>query len=90
MTALRQAVGDSASKKSLFQVIIQHLCPVNDPNQPRVFFRRLDFFVYARHGHELMGWKSPIIEPLYVLFKCTAIISERQLQSREALLRGSL
>ena len=46
--------------------------------------------VYARHGHELMGLNSPIIEPLYVLFKCTAIISERQLQSREALLRGSL
>ena len=21
------------------------------------------FFVYAQHGRELMGWKSPVVEP---------------------------
>ena len=44
--------------------------------------------LYARHGHELIGFKSLVSEPLYV--KCTAITSERQLQSREALWEGSL
>ena len=24
--------------------------------------------VYARHGHELMGFKSPVSEPLYFMF----------------------
>ena len=38
--------------------------------------------MYARHGHELIGCKSLVSEPLYV--KRTAITSERQLRSREA------
>ena len=47
--------------------------------------------VYARHGHELMGFKSPVSEPVYFnIIKVTVITSERQLRCREVSWEGSL
>ena len=53
---------------------------------------------YARHGHELMGLKSPVgkpasdLEPPLIHKKCPPMIttSLRQVQSREGLCGGSL
>ena len=43
--------------------------------------------VYARHGHVLMGWKSPVGEPPSVYLTTTT--SLRQGQGREVLSEGS-
>jgi len=33
------------------------------PKSAIAFYGLLDFIVYARHGRELTGWKSPVREP---------------------------
>jgi len=43
--------------------------------------------VYARHGHVLMGWKSPVGEPPST--RLTTTIRSRQGQTREGLSEGS-
>ena len=43
---------------------------------------------YARHGHELMGWKSPVGVPV-MSFGTDATTSRRQGQAREGLSEGS-
>jgi hypothetical protein len=37
-----------------------HQCPKPDAAIPR----QVDAVVYARHGREVMGWKSPVREPM--------------------------
>ena len=44
--------------------------------------------VYARHGHELMGWKSPVGVPA-VPFWTNITTSRRQRRPREGLSEGS-
>jgi len=54
----------------------------------RVRRSELECFVYAPHGHDLMGWKSPVGEfTLTMLSMITT--SRRQGQDREALSEGS-
>jgi hypothetical protein len=42
----------------------------------REFTSRLHRFVYAQHGRELMGLKSPVCEPLYVHLSVGKILDE--------------
>ena len=51
--------------------------------------RHLQRFVYARHGHELMGWKSPVGVPALSTWTMTTT-SRRQGRSREGRSGGSL
>jgi hypothetical protein len=50
--------------------------------------RVVDQLVYARHGHELMGCKSPVGDPA-MSFATMATTSRRQGHRREALSEGS-
>ena len=54
---------------------------------PRARSARLERVVYARHGHELMGCKSPVGDP--ALSTTMATTSRRQGHRREALSEGS-
>ena len=48
--------------------------------------------MYAQHGHELMGWKSPVGEPKSMIVsipKWMTTTSRRQGQIREELSEGS-
>jgi len=47
-------------------------------------------FVYAQHGHELMGCKSPVGEPTLFIHSTMITTSRRQGQARESLSEGSL
>jgi len=45
--------------------------------------------VYARHGHELMGWKSPVGVPVESTMWTNITTSRRQGQTREGMSEGS-
>ena len=47
--------------------------------------------MYAQHGHELMGWKSPVGEPIHdsEYTKVDLTTSRRQGQTREGMSEGS-
>ena len=51
--------------------------------------RRLEPFVYARHGHELMGCKSPVGVPVMSTMWTNITTSRRQGQTREGMSEGS-
>ncbi len=62
----------------------------NDNHQRRASFARpLNGLVYARHGHELMGWKSPVGVPVMSTLWTKITPSRRQGQLREGLSGGS-
>ena len=44
----------------------------------RGFSRRVERIVYARHGHELMGCKSPVGEPTLVGIECDHLAPSEQ------------
>ena len=46
-------------------------------------------FVYAQHGHELMGCKSPVGEPKLIRHESIITTSRRQGQTREGMSEGS-
>jgi len=50
---------------------------------------RLEHFVYAQHGHELMGCKSPVGEPKLTHHESIITTSRRQGQTREGMSEGS-
>ncbi len=48
-------------------------------------------FVYARHGHELMGFKSPVSEPLYFIFiKVQQLLAKGNCKAARLMWEGSL
>jgi len=55
-----------------------------------LFCHPLHALVYAQHGHELMGCKSPVGEPILSTHWTIITTSRRQGQAREGLSGGSL
>jgi hypothetical protein len=51
--------------------------------------REFDAVVYAQHGHELMGCKSPVGEPKLIHDGSIITTSRRQGQIREEMSEGS-
>ena len=64
--------------------------PVAKVERSITFDLRVLCLVYAQHGHELMGCKSPVGEPKLIHHGSIISTSRRQGQARECLSGGSL
>ncbi len=62
------------------------LCGVNEAQRSE---RPNERIVYAQHGHELMGCKSPVGEPKLIHHESIITTSRRQGQIREEMSEGS-